>query len=230
MYGSAHPAESPRSPAGSALALKHLLDLLLAGSALVLTLPIQAAAALAILAEDGRPVLYRQCRSGMDGKAFQLLKFRSMRVHEVSVLAMGQVGPEHPLVTRTGRLLRRWKIDELPQLLNVMTGSMSLVGPRPALPEQVAGYDEFQRRRLRMRPGLTGWGQVNGGPTLSWEERIVLDVWYVDHWSLGLDLLVLAKTLAVILHGEHPRTEALRRALEHESRVRANGSEGGHSR
>lgn len=194
------------------------VDAVLGGGALAASLPVQALTALAILADDGPPVLYRQPRAGRDGVTFQVIKFRSMRVHDQSAATMGQVGADHPLVTRVGRVIRRCKLDELPQLWNVVTGTMSLVGPRPALPEQAAEYDALQRRRLRVRPGMTGWGQVNGGPTLTWDERILLDVWYVEHQSLRLYLRILLLTLAVIVRGEHPRqaplTEARRYASE----------------
>ena len=174
-----------------------------------MSLPVQALTALAILLDDGPPVLYRQPRAGRSGLDFRVVKFRSMRVHDQSAATMGQVGAGHPLVTRVGRVLRRTKLDELPQLWNVLAGTMSLIGPRPALPEQAAAYDAFQRRRLRVRPGMTGWGQVNGGPTLTWAERIVLDVWYVDHRCLGLDARVVLRTLAVIVRGERPHPEPL---------------------
>ena len=201
----------------SALAprLKRGLDLAVAGSVLLLSLPLMAVVALLILLEDGRPVLYAQRRAGRGGRAFALLKFRSMRVNDLDVEAPGPTGDRHPLVTRTGRLIRRFKVDELLQLLNVLRGEMSLVGPRPTIPEQVARYGDFERRRLLVPPGLTGWAQVNGNTRLTWPERIVLDVWYVDHWSLWLDLRILAKTASVVLLGERPNAPALHRASAH---------------
>ena len=195
--------------------------MVLGGAALVLSIPVQALTALAIVFDDGPPVLFRQPRAGRWGAAFEPVKFRSMRVHDQPVATMGQVGAGHPLVTRVGRVIRRCKLDELPQLWNVAGGTMSLVGPRPALLEQAADYDAFQQRRLRVRPGMTGWGQVNGGPTLTWEERIVLDVWYVEHWSLRLDVWVLLLTLAVVVRGERPRPRPLAVARRHEAEARA---------
>lgn len=209
-----------RSSRRPSLVLKRTLDILVAGSLLMLGAPVQLGAGLLVLVCDGRPVLYRQRRAGVDGREFELLKFRTMRAHEVSPSAQGQVGLNHPLVTRTGRVLRRFKIDELPQLVSVLLGDMSLVGPRPALVEQAQDYDDEQRRRLVVRPGLTGWAQVNGNVTLSWPERILLDLWYVDHWSLKLDLLILIKTVRVIVAGERPSREALERARQHADRPR----------
>ncbi len=188
---------------------KRMVDLIVGGALLAVSLPVQAVTALAILLDDGPPVLYRQPRAGRHGAAFRMVKFRSMRVHDEAATTMGQVGTDHPLVTRVGRVIRRSKLDELPQLWNVVAGTLSLIGPRPALVEQAAEYDVFQQRRLEVRPGMTGWGQVNGGPTLTWDERIVLDVWYVDHRSLALDARVLLLTLAVIVRGERPHPRAL---------------------
>lgn len=184
------------------------------------SLPVQAVTALAIVLDDGPPVLYRQPRTGRNGAPFMVLKFRSMRVHQEPTTAMGQVGLDHPLVTRVGKVIRRYKLDEVPQLWNVVAGAMSLVGPRPALPESAQSYDHFQLRRLLVRPGMTGWGQVNGGPMVSWDDRIVLDVWYVDHWSLRLDVRILLHTLAVILRGEQPRMEAIAVARRYEAEER----------
>ena len=200
--------------------LKRGLDVAVAGAVLLLSLPLMLVVALLVLLEDGRPILYAQRRAGCGGRRFTLLKFRSMRVNDLAVEAVGPVGERHPLVTRTGRLIRRFKVDELLQLLNVLRGEMSLVGPRPTIPEQVERYGAFERRRLLVPPGLTGWAQVNGNARLTWPERIVLDVWYVDHWSLWLDLRILAKTVSVVLLGERPNVPALDRALAH-----ANGSD-----
>ena len=196
-------------------ALKRGADVVLAAAALVLAAPLMLATALLILLEDGRPVLYTQRRAGRHGRAFRMLKFRSMRVNDVPVEVLGPIGEDHPLVLRTGRIIRRFKIDELLQLVNVLRGDMSLVGPRPTIPEQVERYGPFERRRLLVRPGLTGWAQVNGNVHLGWPERIVLDVWYVDHWSLLLDARILLRTLSVVLLGERPNELALHEALAH---------------
>ncbi len=189
--------------------LKRCLDATGSTLVLALALPLFLCVAGLVLLEDRGPVFYRQRRVGLGGRPFELLKFRSLRVHDLSTEVVGQVSGSHPLVTRTGRVIRRLKIDELPQLLNVLRGDMSLVGPRPTVPEQVERYDAFQRRRLEMRPGITGWAQVNGNVQLSWDERITLDVWYVDHWSPVLDARILARTVAVVLFGERPNLQAL---------------------
>lgn len=203
--------------------MKRLFDLAISGSVLVLTLPVQALAGLVVLLDDGRPVLYRQQRAGRDGLPFQLRKFRTMKSNSTPPTEMGQVGADHPLVTRSGRVLRRLKIDELPQLLSVLSGHMSLVGPRPALAEQAERYDEHERRRLVVPPGMTGWAQVNGNTALDWSDRILLDIWYVDHWSLWLDLVILMRTIAVLIHGERPDLAALARAHEHATATRRRG-------
>jgi lipopolysaccharide/colanic/teichoic acid biosynthesis glycosyltransferase len=192
--------------------VKRGLDVVLAGLAFAVTAPIQLLAALCIWAEDGRPVLFSQPRAGRDGQPFTVLKFRSMRRHGLVPEEVGQVRADNDLVTRTGRVIRRTKVDELPQLINILRGDMSVVGPRPALVSDLAGYSDFQRRRLRVRPGLTGWAQVNGNVELPWEDRIVLDVWYVDHWSLRLDLKIIARTVAVVVGGERPNPAELEQA------------------
>jgi len=198
------------------LAVKRALDVVVAAAALLVLSPLLLVTALLIVLEDGRPVFFRQNRAGLGGKPFSIFKFRSMRVNDAPVATMGAVTGSHPLVTRVGRIIRRTKIDELPQLLNVITGDLSLVGPRPTLLEQIAEYDDFERRRLSLKPGVTGWAQVSGGIYLPWEERIALDVWYIDHWSLLLDLEVLLRTVGVILVGERLNHKALAEALEHE--------------
>lgn len=198
------------------LLVKRLLDLVVASSALFVLFPLLFVTALCTLLEDGRPVFFRQQRAGRGGEAFSIFKFRSMRVNDAPVATMGAVTGSHPLVTRVGRIIRRTKIDELPQLLNVLRGELSLVGPRPTLLEQAADYDAFEARRLSLKPGVTGWAQVSGGIYLPWEERIALDVWYIDHWSLALDFEILLRTVGVILVGEKLNQRALESALEHE--------------
>jgi len=206
-----------------ALFLKRFLDILLSLSALLVLSPLLLLTALLIRLEDGPPVFYRQTRVGKDGETFDILKFRSMRVNDAPAAMMGTVTSDHPLVTRVGRFTRRFKVDELPQLLNVLKGELSLVGPRPTLPEQVAEYDDFARRRLLMRPGITGWAQVNGNIQLSWEDRIALDVFYVDHWSLTFDAYILWRTVSVVLFGEKPNPKALEEAQRYEHRTRRRG-------
>lgn len=205
------------------IAAKRALDVVVAATAVLVTLPVQALAALATLAEDGRPVLFRQARVGRGGARFEVLKLRTMRLHDTPAASLGQVRLDHALVTRTGAVLRRFKIDEVPQLLSVLRGDMSLVGPRPALPEHAESYDGYQRRRLLVRPGLTGWAQVNGNTALTWPERILLDVWYVDHWSLSLDLVILARTVEVVLRGERRVESAITEARAHAERTRRRG-------
>jgi lipopolysaccharide/colanic/teichoic acid biosynthesis glycosyltransferase len=195
-------------------ALKRAIDLLVSGVGLLIASPFVAIAALLVYLEDGGPVLFRQARVGRGGRFFEVVKLRTMRVDTVPLLKLGQVDEAHR-VTRTGRVLRRFKIDELIQLRNVLRGEMSLVGPRPSLPELVAQYDEFQRHRLRVLPGMTGWAQVNGGTQLSWDERILLDVWYLDHWTLGLDARILLGTVGVVLFGERRNAVALSAAQAH---------------
>jgi lipopolysaccharide/colanic/teichoic acid biosynthesis glycosyltransferase len=180
-------------------ATKRSLDLVTSALALILlSLPF-AAIALAIKLDDCSPVFFRQVRIGRGGKPFRVWKFRAMSVMEVSPKAPDLLSRDDPRITRVGQRLRNLGLDELPQFLNVLTGEMSLVGPRPTLAYQVERYDAFQHRRLEVRPGITSLAVVSGRNAISWEERIALDVWYVDHWSLGLDLRILAKTLWCVL-------------------------------
>jgi lipopolysaccharide/colanic/teichoic acid biosynthesis glycosyltransferase len=170
---------------------------------LVLASPVLAAAALAIKLEDGGPVLYRQRRVGYQGRDFDLLKLRTMVVGAEQKGAGVAVNRGDPRITRTGRLLRRLSLDELPQLWNVVRGDMSLIGPRPTLRYQVDEYTPRQRRRLDVKPGLTGWAQVNGRTKLPWDERIELDVWYVEHRSPWLDLKILLRTPLALVTGTY---------------------------
>jgi lipopolysaccharide/colanic/teichoic acid biosynthesis glycosyltransferase len=179
------------------------LDVLIAGTGLVVTSPVLAAAALAIKLEDGGPALYRQTRVGLDGKDFELLKLRTMEVGAESKGAGFAVDRGDPRITRVGRVLRKLSLDELPQLWNIVRGDMSVIGPRPTLRYQVEQYDERQRRRLAVRPGLTGWAQVHGRATLPWAERIELDVWYVDHRKPRTDLLILLRTPLALFGGTY---------------------------
>jgi lipopolysaccharide/colanic/teichoic acid biosynthesis glycosyltransferase len=178
-------------------------DVCIAGAGLVLASPVLAAAAAAIKLEDGGPVLYRQRRVGRDGVEFELLKLRTMVVGAERLGAGAAVDRGDPRITRAGRVLRRLSLDELPQLWNVIRGEMSVIGPRPTLAYQVERYTEHQRRRLEVRPGLTGWAQVNGRARLAWADRIELDVWYVDHRSALLDLKILARTPLALVRGTY---------------------------
>jgi len=195
--------------------LRRLIDVLASSVLLLLASPIFLVTALAIRLCDHGPVFYRQTRAGWRGCPFELLKFRSMRVNNLPAVVMGQVGIEHPMVTPVGRWLRRFKIDELPQLLNVLRGEMTLIGPRPTVLEQVKEYTAFQRRRLDILPGMTGWAQVNGGVEISWPERILLDVWYVDHRSRWLYLKIMWRTITVVLFGEAPDLVSLEEAIRY---------------
>ena len=175
----------------------------LAGAGLVVASPFLLAAAVAIKLEDGGPVLYRQMRVGKDGVDFELLKLRTMVVGAERQGAGYAVDAGDSRITKVGAFLRRTSLDELPQLLNVVRGEMSLIGPRPTLRYQVERYDERQRRRLEVLPGLTGWAQIHGRATLSWDERIELDVWYVDHRSPLTDLLILLRTPLALFGGTY---------------------------
>lgn len=210
-----------RSSSGGVL--KRAIDVAASATLLAAFSPLLALTALGIALEDGGPVFYRQLRVGVGEKEYSLLKFRSMRVNTRSVDEVGQVRGDHELVTRVGRIIRRLKIDELPQLLNVLAGDMSLVGPRPTVASQVREYDALQRRRLEVRPGMTGWAQVNGNTEVSWKERIELDVWYVDHRSLLLDLRILFRTVLVVLFGERPNPNALQAASHYADSTRRRG-------
>ena len=159
--------------------------------------------ALAVKLSDGGPVLYRQTRVGKDGADFELLKLRTMVVGAERLGAGYAVDKGDARITRAGRVLRRLSIDELPQLWNVVRGDMSVIGPRPTLRYQVERYTERQRRRLEVKPGITGWAQVNGRAALPWDERIELDVWYVEHRSPRLDLKILAKTPLALFGGTY---------------------------
>jgi lipopolysaccharide/colanic/teichoic acid biosynthesis glycosyltransferase len=165
--------------------------------------PVLAAAAAAIKLEDGGPVLYRQRRVGLRGEDFELLKLRTMVVGAESQGAGYAVNRGDPRITRVGTVLRRLSIDELPQLWNVVRGEMSLVGPRPTLRYQVERYSERQRRRLDVRPGLTGWAQIKGRAGLPWDERIELDVWYVENRSWRVDLRILLRTPLALFSGTY---------------------------
>ena len=172
--------------------IKRGFDVLVAVAALVVTAPLMLVIALLIRLEDRGPALLRQSRVGLHGEDFDLFKFRTM-VPDAHALGTGWLIAEHdPRITRVGRVLRKWSLDELPQVFNVLRGEMSIVGPRPTLRYQVDQYTPFQRRRLAVRPGITGWAQIRGRNTLGWPQRIELDVWYVEHCSLRLDLQILA--------------------------------------
>ncbi len=181
--------------------MRRALDLVIAGLALVVSAPLIAIAAIAIKLDSRGPVFYMARRIGRDGEPFDLYKLRTMHTGNDPVGVGTPVLAGDPRVTRAGALLRRFSLDELPNLINVIRGEMSVVGPRPTLAAQVDEYTPHQRRRLEVKPGLTGWAQVNGRAGIPWDERIELDVWYVEHRSLGLDLRILARTARLLLTG-----------------------------
>jgi lipopolysaccharide/colanic/teichoic acid biosynthesis glycosyltransferase len=181
--------------------MSRILDLVIATVALVITAPVIAAAALAIKLGSRGPVLYLARRVGRDGEEFDLYKLRTMHTGNDPVGVGTPVFADDPRVTRVGAFLRRFSLDELPNLVNVIRGEMAVVGPRPTLSAQVADYTQRQRRRLEVKPGITGWAQVNGRAGIAWDERIELDVWYVEHRSLGLDLRILGRTARLLVTG-----------------------------
>ena len=180
---------------------RRLMDIAVSAVALVLTAPLLALAVLAIRLESRGRAIYRQRRAGKDGEAFDVFKLRTMVDRAEHIGAGLAVNVNDSRITRVGAVLRRTSLDELPNLLNVLRGEMSLIGPRPTLPVQVERYSERQRRRLAVKPGITGWAQVNGRASLPWAERIELDLYYVEHRSLALDLRILARTPAMVLGG-----------------------------
>jgi lipopolysaccharide/colanic/teichoic acid biosynthesis glycosyltransferase len=183
-------------------AAKRLLDLALALAGSILTAPVVALLALAIRLESPGHPIYTQTRVGRDGCTFAIYKLRTMvRGAEFTGAGLAiQEGDDR--ITRVGRFLRRYSLDELPNLYNVLRGEMSIVGPRPTVPVQVEQYTARQRGRLAVKPGITGWAQVNGRASLPWAERIELDIWYVEHQSLALDLRILARTVGMVLSGQ----------------------------
>jgi lipopolysaccharide/colanic/teichoic acid biosynthesis glycosyltransferase len=179
------------------------LDVVGASLGLALASPFLAAGALAIKLADGGPVVYRQRRVGKDGREFELLKLRTMVVGAEQQGAGLAVNRGDPRITRAGRLLRRLSMDEVPQLWNVVRGEMSLIGPRPTLAYQVEEYTPRQRKRLDVKPGITGWAQIHGRASLPWEERIELDVWYVENRSPAVDLKILLRTPRALFGGTY---------------------------
>jgi sugar transferase EpsL len=178
---------------------KRLLDIFGAVAALLITAPVIAGSVVAILTSMRAPVFFRQERAGRDGRLFQILKLRTMASGSDP---HGEVLPDEHRLTKLGSFLRRASIDELPQFFNVLKGDMSLVGPRPLLPEYLPRYTTRQRRRHEAKPGITGWAQIHGRNRLSWEEKFEHDIWYVEHRSLWLDLKILAITITQVIRRE----------------------------
>ena len=181
--------------------IRRAVDIAASSVVLVLSSPLLALAALAIRLESRGPIIYSQPRAGLHGNVFEVLKLRTMIDGAEHVGAGLAVNANDSRITRVGALLRRTSLDELPNLVNVLRGEMSLIGPRPTLPAQVAQYSERQRGRLAIRPGITGWAQVNGRASLPWEERIELDLYYISHRSPALDARILARTVAMVWGG-----------------------------
>jgi lipopolysaccharide/colanic/teichoic acid biosynthesis glycosyltransferase len=181
--------------------LKRLIDVFIGGIGTIVSAPVVGMLALLIRIETPGHPIYRQTRVGKDGRAFEIYKLRTMvRGAEFTGAGLAiQEGDDR--ITRLGTFLRRYSLDELPNLWNVLRGEMSIVGPRPTVPVQVEQYTERQRGRLAVKPGITGWAQVNGRASLPWSERIELDLWYVEHQSLALDLRILARTVGMVLGG-----------------------------
>jgi lipopolysaccharide/colanic/teichoic acid biosynthesis glycosyltransferase len=195
--------------------VKWIGDRIVAAILLILLSPLLAAIAVWILIDGGRPAVLGQERAGKDGHTFRMLKYRTMVQNALELAAQLTDDPfgvveNDPRITGPGRFLRRSGLDELPQLWNVVRGEMSLVGPRPDLVEQAKNYTDHDRRRLAVEPGITGWSQVNGREAIGWPERIEQDIWYIDHWSLGLDLKILWRTFSELgRSGEKPAVDTM---------------------
>ena len=194
--------------------MKRVMDIALAVAGLAVGSPVLAACAVAIKLDTRGPVFYRQSRVGLDGRPFRIWKLRTMTVGAEQAGAGLYIEPGDTRITRAGKTLRRFSLDELPNLFNVLTGEMSVVGPRPTVKEQVDRYTDGQRRRLEVKPGITGWAQVNGRTALSWPERIQLDVWYVDNRSLALDMRILARTVRLLATGRGLYSEDLKQGWD----------------
>ena len=177
---------------------KRIIDKAISFVVLMISAPLFLLITLAIKLDDPGPVFFRQERVGRDRINFRIFKFRTMVIDAEKKGAGVFVGEDDPRITRVGKILRSTSLDELPQLINILKGDMSLVGPRPTLAYQVEKYDQAQLRRLAVKPGVTGWAQVNGRNMLTWPERIELDLWYIDNWTLWLDLKILFKTFLVV--------------------------------
>jgi len=180
------------------LALKRSFDLVVAATVLILLSPLIALISLAIKLNDGGAILFVQDRVGKDGRRFRCYKFRTMIIGAETEGSKLTVTEGDPRITRVGGFLRLWTLDELPQLLNVLKGDMSIVGPRPWVPSEAAHCPPSKKRRFEFRPGLAGWAWIHGRNLLPWDERIHLDLWYIDHWSLSLDFYILAKAFVLL--------------------------------
>jgi lipopolysaccharide/colanic/teichoic acid biosynthesis glycosyltransferase len=194
--------------------LKRIFDIIGSLTIIIFTLPILIVIAFAIRINNRGPVLFFQERAGYQGRPFQIFKFRTMVVGAEKMGAGYAVEEDDQRITGVGKVLRRLSLDELPQLVNVLIGNMSIVGPRPTLPYQIERYDERQKKRLLVKPGMTGWAQINGRNTIAWSDRIDLDVWYVENWSFMLDLKIIIKTFKVVsgkrnLYRKHDKNDPI---------------------
>ena len=183
-------------------AVKNVADRVLSLLMLGLLAPLLLGITLAVILQSGWPAIFVQSRVGLNGRAFKVYKFRTMVQGAAEKGLMTTVAEHDDRITRIGKFLRKWSLDELPQLVNVLKGDMSLVGPRPTLAHQVSQYTPHQRRRLEMKPGITGWAQVNGRNALPWARRIELDIWYVDHFTPWLDVKIMFRTIGVFVRRE----------------------------
>ena len=182
--------------------IKALFDRTVSLLVLIILSPVFLIIAVLIKVDTSGPAFFIQMRVGKNGIPFKSIKFRTM-IQRATETGLGiNIQQDDERITRVGKFLRTWSLDELPQIFNVLKGDMSFVGPRPTLSYQVERYTEFQRKRLLVKPGITGWAQVNGRNAISWEQRIKLDVWYVENWSLRLDVAILFKTIRVVIHKE----------------------------
>lgn len=189
--------------------IKRIMDIAGASVFIIIFWPVLLAAAIAIKIDSPGPIFFFQERVGKDGRLFTIYKLRTMEVDAASKGAGLEIEKNDPRITRVGEFLRRWSIDEIPQVFNVLLGTMSLVGPRPTLKYQVDQYDDFQKRRLLAKPGITGLASVRGRNSLSWNERIEYDVWYIENYSIFLDLKIMFETVRVVFGGEGVYTNDL---------------------
>ncbi len=185
-------------PAGVPIS-KRIFDLIIAVPGLILLSPLLGIVALILRISQGRPVVFTQPRGGLNGKVFHIYKFRTMRE---AYDEQGQPLPDEKRISKPGRILRATSLDELPELINVLRGEMSIVGPRPLMAKYLQRYSPEQMRRHEANPGITGWAQINGRNLLTWDDRFRLDIWYVDHWSLGLDIRILVQTILKVIRRE----------------------------
>lgn len=205
---------------GIQVTLKRILDILAGFAGVVIMTPVMVVIATIIWLKLGSPVLFRQKRLGRNGIPFVIRKFRTMTDKRDK---FGNLLPDAQRVTRFGRVLRRTRLDELPELATIISGEMSLVGPRPLLESSFAEMDAFERVRFSARPGLTGWSQVNGNTLLTLGEKAALDIWYLNHWSLKLDMVILWRTLGVVLFGEIRNEKNIAEAVEYATRINRSG-------